>query len=131
MTSTRQRNAWIWLAVAFMAVASLARVHDGFPGASAYSNSVLQFLSGQQDSGASAATGNPGLLKLVPASQSRMFWLHGAHSGEWMAVLPVFFIGLLAPLSLISPRSTQCLGRPPAAPALPSSFQRPPPSLLL
>ena len=44
--------------------------------------------------------------------------------------MPVFFIGLIAPLSLIAPRAALCLGRAPSAPALPFLFQRPPPSFL-
>jgi hypothetical protein len=56
-----------------------------------------------------------------------------AHSGSaavWLAVLPVCFIGVIAPLSL-SP-VPQCFHQSRAfdAPALQPSFQRPPPSRL-
>lgn len=59
---------------------------------------------------------------------------HGDHTPDpsaWMALLPVLFVGLLAPLSLVSPRAVLSLGRATAAPELPSRFQRPPPASVL
>jgi hypothetical protein len=52
-----------------------------------------------------------------------------AVSGSCLAMLPVFFIGLIAPLALQSAPSPNSLGRGPAEPFLPASFQRPPPCL--
>jgi hypothetical protein len=46
----------------------------------------------------------------------------------WVAMLPVFFVGLLFPLSLRLIPGLPSLGRTPQAPALVPSFQRPPPS---
>jgi hypothetical protein len=53
---------------------------------------------------------------------------HG-HSGsaDWLAILPLLFAGVISPLSLLSPLASEYVGREPAAPALPSRFQRPPP----
>jgi hypothetical protein len=53
---------------------------------------------------------------------------HG-HSGnaDWLAVLPLLFVGVISPLSLLSPLAYVYLGRTPDAPALPTRFQRPPP----
>lgn len=48
----------------------------------------------------------------------------------WLAILPVFFVGLIAPLSLLLIRADLSIGHPPAAPALAPSFQRPPPARL-
>jgi len=51
----------------------------------------------------------------------------GAPSAHFLAILPVLFVGLLAPLSLLSPLardSAPCLSE---APIVPASFQRPPP----
>jgi hypothetical protein len=45
----------------------------------------------------------------------------------WMALLPVFFIGLIAPLDLIALISVLSLDHPPQSPTLAPSFQRPPP----
>ncbi|MGO9436948.1 MAG: hypothetical protein ACLPH3_09180 [Terracidiphilus sp.] len=135
MPATRHRNAWIWLAIAAMAVASLARAQAGIQIATAYANPVLEFLSAHQSAGAHA-TGVPRhferrSIRQVTGASLFSSAGHGADSGAWEAILPVLFIGLVAPLSLISPRSAHSLGRAPSAPALPFSFQRPPPSLLV
>lgn len=50
--------------------------------------------------------------------------------GPWMAMLPALFVGVMAQLGLLSPRSVLSLGRAGAAPALPCRFQRPPPASL-
>jgi predicted membrane metal-binding protein len=60
------------------------------------------------------------LLLLVPHG-------HSTDSGAWIALLPVLFAGVISPLSLLSPLAYLYLGRTPDAPALPASFQRPPP----
>ncbi|HVN92631.1 MAG TPA: hypothetical protein VMT38_02995 [Terracidiphilus sp.] len=60
-------------------------------------------------------------LLLVPSG-------HSGHAGAWFAILPiVLFVGVLAPLSLISPITTADIGRATDDPLLPASFQRPPP----
>jgi len=53
---------------------------------------------------------------------------HG-HSGsaDWLAILPLLFVGVISPLSLLSPLAYVYLGRVPDAPALHTLFQRPPP----
>ncbi len=49
-------------------------------------------------------------------------------AGAWLAVLPILlFVGMISPLSLLSPMAYMYLGRTPSAPVLPVSFQRPPP----
>jgi hypothetical protein len=55
---------------------------------------------------------------------------HSGNDGGLVAILPIFFVGLISPLSLLSPMAYVYVGRTPDAPALPSSFQRPPPSRL-
>jgi len=47
--------------------------------------------------------------------------------GSWAAILPFLFVGLISPLSLLSPLACVYAGRTPDTPALPASFQRPPP----
>lgn len=68
---------------------------------------------------AAIAIGIALVLLLVPHS----------HSGnaDWLAILPILFVGLISPLSLLSPMAYMYLGRGPDAPVLPASFQRPPP----
>lgn len=53
---------------------------------------------------------------------------HIAGQSEWLALLPVFFVGLLAPLSLMPVLANLAVGCVPAAPVLVPSFERPPPS---
>lgn len=53
---------------------------------------------------------------------------HSADAGAWLAILAILpFAGVISPLSLLSPMAYMYLGRTPVAPALPASFQRPPP----
>ena len=52
---------------------------------------------------------------------------HSGDGGHWLAILPIFFAGMISPLSLFSPLAWCYLGRTPDAPLLPASFQRPPP----
>jgi hypothetical protein len=52
---------------------------------------------------------------------------HSGDGGAWLAILPILFVGVISPLSLLSPLAYVYMGRTPDAPVLPSSFQRPPP----
>ncbi len=52
---------------------------------------------------------------------------HSGDPGTWLAILPLLFVGIISPLSLHSPLAYFYLGCTPDAPALPASFQRPPP----
>lgn len=52
---------------------------------------------------------------------------HSGDSGAWLAILPILFVGVISPLTLLSPLAFVYLGRTPDAPILPASFQRPPP----
>jgi hypothetical protein len=68
---------------------------------------------------ATLAIGFALLLMLVP---------HG-HNGaaDFVAILPLLFVGIISPLSLLSPLAHVYAGRVPEAPELAASFQRPPP----
>lgn len=52
----------------------------------------------------------------------------GPDQSAWLALPPVFFVGLIAPLSLIALIAVLSLGFTPEPPALTPSFQRPPPN---
>jgi hypothetical protein len=52
-----------------------------------------------------------------------------ADQPAWLALLPVFFVGLIAPLRLLPLLAVLRIGHAPEAPALAPSFQRPPPAL--
>jgi hypothetical protein len=52
---------------------------------------------------------------------------HGPGHTPLMAILPLLFVGIISPLSLLSPLAFLYIGRTPDAPSLPVVLQRPPP----
>lgn len=119
------------LAVAFVAVGAVARVEAGTVNSAAYAHPAFGFLSGQTGSYTLAQRGVPRLLKAWSSEWSSRQSNAGARSsasGLWQTMLPVMFIGLVAPLSFLALRSSLCDRRRLTAPALPYSFQRPPPA---
>jgi hypothetical protein len=126
MTGSRNKNAWVWVAIAAIAFASAARAEASLQSAKAYAHPVLEFLAKSQSQNAAA---KPGVLRFAQLGSRHQAKAasRDAGSGVWTALLPVFFIGLVSPLSLVSAASIQGLHRPPAPPLLPASFQRPPP----
>jgi hypothetical protein len=58
-------------------------------------------------------------LMLVAQAQS-------GHTVNWLAILPVLFIGLIAPRTLLTLACDDAVGKP-STPALHASFERPPP----
>jgi cell division protein FtsW (lipid II flippase) len=52
---------------------------------------------------------------------------HATNAPAWIALLPVFFVGLLVPFNLLPLLLVLSLGHAPQAPSLAPSFQRPPP----
>jgi hypothetical protein len=130
MTLTRHRSAWIWVAIAAIAMATVARAQAGVQSATAYTHPVLEFLASHSNATGDSTGGDLRLYGHRSGRQTRAALSNGANPGVWTAMLPVLFVGLVAPLSLVSPQFALSLGRTPSAPALPFSFQRPPPSLL-
>jgi hypothetical protein len=126
MTPTRHRNAWIWVAITAIALASVARVESGFEIARAYANPVIALLAATP--GAPSANAQ----HFAAPQTKRGDRANSQHSGPsfWLELLPVLFVGLLSPLALLSARSLLSLDQAFPTPALPSLFQRPPPQLL-
>jgi hypothetical protein len=60
------------------------------------------------------------VLMLVPHG-------HAGSGAAWLAVLPVLFVGMIAPLRVSPVPECFDLGRTSDAPSLQPSFQRPPP----
>lgn len=120
MTRNRSNGAWIWVAMAAISLASLARVQSGVENARTYADPVIKFFAAahQADTDASAR-----LKSATSKSQT------GA-SGIAVDLLAVFFVGLVAPLVLQSLRDILCLERVPALPLYRNLFQRPPPVFL-
>jgi hypothetical protein len=127
VTGTRNKNAWIWVAIAAITLASASRAEAGLQSAKAYAHPVLAFLAKSQSPAA-----NPAIPRFVQRGSVRPSHsiFRNPGSGTWTAILPVFFIGLVSPLSLLSAASVRCLGQTPAVPLLPASFERPPPRLV-
>lgn len=128
MTGTRNRSAWIWVAIAAVAFASAARAEAGLQGARVYGHPVFAFLVKSQSSIQDA---KPGTQRSVQSRSARSFeeMLRTATAGTWVAIVPVFFIGLVSPLNLQSAATVRSVGRIPGCPLLPAGFQRPPPCL--
>ncbi len=125
---TRNRSTWMWVALAAVAFTSVARAETGLQNAKSYTHPVLEFLARSQSQNPAAFSGvlrfgHPGSRRQANAM------LRNVGSGTWIAMLPVFFIGLVSPLSLASAASIRCLGPVHAAPLLPAFSPRPPPSL--
>jgi hypothetical protein len=127
MTPGRHRSAWIWVAIAAIAMATVARAQAGVQSATAYTHPVLDFLASHSNAAGHATNTDARLFGHRSDRQAKAALSDSAHPGVWTAMLPVLFIGLVAPLSLVSPQFALSLGRTPSAPPLPFSFQRPPP----
>lgn len=129
MTGTRNRSAWIWVAIAAITLASASRAEAGLQSAKAYAHPVLEFLAKSQSQ---YPLNKPGVQRFVQRGSGRPIsaMFRDAGSGTWMAILPVWFIGLVSPLCLLSAASIRRFGRTPSAPLLPASFERPPPRLV-
>ncbi len=69
---------------------------------------------------AALAIGIALLCLLIPHTNS-------GSGADWLAILPLLFVGVISPLSLLAPLAYEYVGRVPGAPALPARFQRPPP----
>jgi hypothetical protein len=120
MTGSRNKYAWIWVAVTAISLASVSRTAARIDGARANANPVLHFLV-KSHSTSVVAKSSPGMR----LAQRRSIF-RDAQSGTWIAFLPVYFVGLLT-LSSLSAPSVRALVPLPAAPPSATAFQRPPP----
>jgi hypothetical protein len=124
---TRNRAAWMWLAIAAVAFTSVAAAETGRQSSRGYAHPVFEFLvrSHSQNSGALAV---PLGFSNIGSHRQAGSAFRSSASGRLIAVLPVVFIGLISPLILQPAPSARSLGRAPAAPPLSELFQRPPPT---
>jgi len=118
----------MWVAIAAVAFTSVARAETQHLNAKAFAHPVLEFLARSQAQDSAAHSGVSRFAHLSSRLQARSM-LRDAGSGALIAILPVLFIGLVSPLTLVSLASIRCLGRAPAVPLLSALFQRPPPFL--
>ncbi|MGC1461594.1 MAG: hypothetical protein WA802_05295 [Terracidiphilus sp.] len=116
MTGNRSKGAWIWVAMAAISFASLARVQSGVENARAYAHPVIKFL---------AASNQTDLDATVRAHHAKSLSRTCSY-GINLNLLAVF-VGLVTPLKLESTADGLSLGRMPAALSFSALFQRPPP----
>src|SRR5215475_6730395 len=100
MSGNRPKSAppnrtWVWVAIAAITFASIARAQSGIEHARAYATPVIKFLVAGQlaDSGAPSSA-----HRAVAPSQTGSTTLA-------LGLLAVFFVGLIAPFSLRSVRT--------------------------
>jgi len=117
----------MWLVIAAVAFTSVATAEAGRPSSKGFAHPVFEFLVRSQ-SQHSAAHSVPLRFANLGSRYQGNSVLRNSRSGALVAMLPVFFIGLVSPLILSAP-TIRSLGRAPAAPLLPALFQRPPPAL--
>jgi hypothetical protein len=124
MSGSRNKGAWMWVAIAAIAFASSARAEAGPQSARVFAHPVLEFLAKSQSQ---HFTAKPGVSRFAqPGRQARAMSRNGA-IGWTAAMLPVFFIGLVSPLTLLSAAFIRGIYQESSSPYLPASFQRPPP----
>ncbi len=128
MTSNRHRNAWIWVAITAIALATVARAQSGYEIARAYANPVIALLSSAPDSQSFSAQH---FAQKRTAHSDQATSQSNSGPSFWLELLPVLFVGLLSQLSLLSAQSFHSLGQAYPAPPLAALFQRPPPAQLL
>jgi len=126
MREPRYRSAWIWVAITAIAIAPLVRAQAGGLSARALAHPVLEFLAAHQSAPLAARTGVPRRNDRLARRDSAWFG-SAVDSGVWAAMLPVLFIGLVAPLTLLPAGALDSLALSPSRPFLPCRFQRPPP----
>src|SRR3954463_10692871 len=105
MIRTRNRNAWIWVAITAIALASVARAQSGLEIARSYANPVIALLSTAQ-----ATQSGPEHFALKRMDRGTQASQHESGGSLFLELLPILFVGLLSPLSLLSARSWLSLG---------------------
>ena len=118
----------MWVAIAAVAFTSVAHAETGLQGAKAYTHPVLEFLARSQSQNPAAFSGVSRFGHFSSRRQANAMLRNGG-SRTLIAMLPVMFIGLVSPLSLVSATFARSVGGAPAVPLLSALFQRPPPSL--
>lgn len=130
MRAPRYKAAWIWLAIAALALTYVARAQAGIEHARSCTSPIIEFLAGHQPSRLATAPDGARLGDYRTCRDGHLVLFQDSGSTVWTSVLPILFIGLLFPLALLSPVGLRQIGGIPPAPSLPSAFQRPPPANL-
>lgn len=129
MTGNRNRNAWIWVAIAALSFASVAREEARLQTARTFAHPVLEFLAKSYAQETAAKAGASGITQRGTMHRIRAIFRE-AGAGTWVAILPVCCAGLISLLSLCTCLYAFSLSKAPAQPLLSALFQRPPPQLV-
>ena len=127
MPFARNRNAWMWLAIAAVAFTSVARAEAAPQSSRGYTHPVFEFLARSQSQSQAAHSTALRFAHLGSRRQATAIF-RSSTSGPLIAMLPVLFVGLVSPLNPQAATSLALQGRAPAPPLLSALFQRPPPS---
>ncbi|MGA2049966.1 MAG: hypothetical protein ABSG96_19880 [Terracidiphilus sp.] len=68
-----------------------------------------------------------GLAVLLMVAAVLVPHTHSGNAADLVAILPLLLVGIISPLSLLSPLAFAYAGRVPQAPVMAAAFQRPPP----
>jgi hypothetical protein len=123
----RRTSSWLLVAVAAVALVTLARaqsgISSGITGARAYASPIFEALAAYQASDSQPSS-------VHSRSHSSGTVQNSAGQPLVTGLLPVLFVGLLLPLTVLRTGSPHSQRRAPASPARPFLFQRPPPQIL-
>ena len=124
--NNRSQRAWMWVAVAALAVSMLARAQSGVYAARAYASPIFEAFAEYQAAADHEASAHAG-------STQRSVSRHDSSAGQQFVagLLPVLFVGLLLPLTVLRKGSARTTGNTPSSLTRPFLFQRPPPSATL
>lgn len=117
MTRNRSKGAWIWVAMAAISFASLARVQSGVENARNYADPVMKFFAAAHQADTEFS---PRVHRAAPCAQT-------STAGIGLDLMAVFFVGLVVPLASQGFRTASNEQHPSAAPHFAYLFQRPPP----
>jgi hypothetical protein len=129
MLEPRNRNAWVWVAIAAIAIATLSRAEARLHNARAFANPVLELLIKSQSHSLAAKPVLPRALRRID-SRRAVVCFAGSGVSDWLTMLPVFFVGLVAPLTQLSAAYLASPAPVASAPLHSVSFPRPPPYLV-
>jgi len=117
MTRNKSKGAWIWVAMAAISFASLARVQSGVENARNYADPVMKFFAAAHQADVEFS---PRSHRAVPRAQT-------STAGIGLDLMAVFFVGLVVPLALQGFRTVSSEQHLPARLHIAYLFQRPPP----
>jgi hypothetical protein len=128
MLRNRNRSAWVWVTIAAIALVSATRADSSRQGVKAGMRAALALLNRGQSLPLAA---NPGIAQLIPRATGRRVaaLLRDSGINGWVGIVPILFVAMVSPVKAVSAVPPPRSGQTPAAPLLPSAFQRPPPRL--